>query len=179
MRPFQLATANEPGDVSRCGPFDEQAELTVGSPVQFLATGTNLLDLMKLDVMTPKGLIDIGPLAARHSVIESSEDGLTLGAFAHMADAAPHVDLCRDYPVIAQSLWMAASRQLRNMATLRGNVCSAHAACTSGTRGDAPATSARGKRLRSARRRQSPASRARRQRTLHRQLSGAISRSPS
>ncbi|WP_244816489.1 xanthine dehydrogenase family protein subunit M [Caballeronia sp. Lep1P3] len=122
MRPFQLSTANEPCDVSRCGPFDEQAELTVGSPVQFLAGGTNLLDLMKLDVMTPERLIDIGPLAAGHSGIEASEGGLTLGAFAHMADAARHAAVCRDYPVIAQSLWMAASPQLRNMATLGGNV---------------------------------------------------------
>ncbi|WP_248323105.1 xanthine dehydrogenase family protein subunit M [Caballeronia sp. Sq4a] len=122
MRPFQLLSVEHAADVAQCAPFDHNSELTVKSPVQFLAGGTNLLDLMKLGVMTPERLVDINPLAAAHSAIEATEDSLKLGAFARMADAADHPVLRRDYPVIAQSLWKAASPQLRNMATLGGNV---------------------------------------------------------
>ncbi|HEY2890268.1 MAG TPA: FAD binding domain-containing protein, partial [Dongiaceae bacterium] len=53
---------------------------------------------------------------------ESTPDGLRLGALVRMADAASHPDIARDYPVIAQSLLLAASAQIRNMASLGGNV---------------------------------------------------------
>jgi xanthine dehydrogenase YagS FAD-binding subunit len=89
---------------------------------QFLAGGTTLLDLMKLDVMRPDRVIDINGLAASHAGVEISEKGLRLGALTHMADAAAHPVLRRDFPVIVQSLELAASPQLRNMATLGGNV---------------------------------------------------------
>jgi xanthine dehydrogenase YagS FAD-binding subunit len=88
----------------------------------FLAGGTTLLDLMKLDVMRPQRVIDINDLAKAHGRIEASESGLYLGAFAHMSEAADHPAVRRDYPVIAQSLDLAASVQIRNMATLGGNV---------------------------------------------------------
>jgi xanthine dehydrogenase YagS FAD-binding subunit len=93
-----------------------------GASTQFLAGGTTLLDLMKLDVMRPARLIDINALAHRHAEIKADETGLRLGALARMADVANHPDVRRDYPVIAQSLERAASQQLRNMATLSGNV---------------------------------------------------------
>jgi xanthine dehydrogenase YagS FAD-binding subunit len=89
---------------------------------QYLAGGTTLLDLMKLDVMRPRHLIDVGDLANDFGHIESDPSGLKLGAFVHMAEAAEHPDIRRDYPVIAQSLDLAASQQIRNMATLGGNV---------------------------------------------------------
>jgi len=89
---------------------------------QFLAGGTTLLDLMKLGVMRPAHLIDINELKATYGGIEVWPHGLRLGALAHMAEAAAHPDIRRDYPVIAQSLELAASAQLRNMATLGGNV---------------------------------------------------------
>ncbi len=98
-------------------------EAAAGGPVaHFLAGGTTLLDLMKLDVMRPERVIDINDLAAQFGGIEMRPDGLHLGAFVHMADAADHPAVRRDYPVIAQSLQLAASAQLRNMATLGGNV---------------------------------------------------------
>ena len=90
--------------------------------VQFLAGGTTLVDLMKLDVLRPTRVVDINQLADRYSAIEADADGLTLGAMAKMADAAEHPAVLADYPVIAQSLQLAASQQLRNMATLGGNV---------------------------------------------------------
>jgi xanthine dehydrogenase YagS FAD-binding subunit len=90
---------------------------------QYLAGGTTLVDLMKLDVMRPQAVIDINALD-RTAVgrIEASPRGLRLGALARMGDAAEHPAVARDYPVIAQSLKLAASQQLRNMASLGGNV---------------------------------------------------------
>jgi xanthine dehydrogenase YagS FAD-binding subunit len=91
--------------------------------VNYLAGGTTLLDLMKLDVMRPQTVIDINPLAtAIHGRIEAGKNGLRLGALVRMADAAEHDDIQDQYPVIAQSLKLAASQQIRNMASLGGNV---------------------------------------------------------
>lgn len=92
------------------------------APAQLLAGGTTLLDLMKLDVMQPAEVIDINDLSAQYGAIEVTPDGLHLGAFAHMATVADDAGVQRDYPVIAQSLQLAASAQIRNMATLGGNV---------------------------------------------------------
>jgi xanthine dehydrogenase YagS FAD-binding subunit len=89
---------------------------------QPLAGGTTLLDLMKLDVMRPSTIVDINPLARSWSAIEIGEDDLRLGALAKMSDVAAHPEIQRNYPVIASSLKLAASPQLRNMATLGGNV---------------------------------------------------------
>jgi len=90
---------------------------------QYLAGGTTLIDLMKLDVMRPQAVIDINALdRTALGRIEAGARGLTLGALARMADAAEHPAVKRDYPVIAQSLKLAASQQLRNMASLGGNV---------------------------------------------------------
>src|SRR5690349_3728551 len=92
------------------------------SNAQFLAGGTTLLDLMKLDVMRPTHLIDINALHDFAGDITAGPRGLRLGALARMAEAADHPVVRKDYPAIAQSLQLAASAQLRNMATLGGNV---------------------------------------------------------
>lgn len=90
---------------------------------QFLAGGTTLVDLMRLNVMRPQTVIDINPLSGTAlGKIEAGPQGLKLGALAHMAEAADHTDIRANYPVIAQSLDLAASPQIRNMATLGGNV---------------------------------------------------------
>ena len=90
---------------------------------QYLAGGTTLVDLMKLDVMRPQAVFDINVLdrtvAGR---IDAGAGGLRLGAMTRMAQAAEHPAVARDYPVIAHSLKLAASQQLRNMASLGGNV---------------------------------------------------------
>jgi len=89
----------------------------------YLAGGTTLFDLMKLDVMRPQTVIDINPLGGTaHGRIELGRSGLRLGALARMADAADHPQIREQYPVIAQSLQLAASQQIRNMASLGGNV---------------------------------------------------------
>ena len=92
-------------------------------PGNYLAGGTTLLDLMKLDVMRPERVIDINPLGSTdYGRIELNQHGLRLGALVRMADAADHGEIKNQYPVIAQSLQLAASQQIRNMASLGGNV---------------------------------------------------------
>lgn len=88
----------------------------------FLAGGTTLLDLMKLDVMRPARIVDINALASELGKIELDAAELRLGALVKMAEAAAHPRIVEDFPVVAQSLRAAASTQLRNMATLGGNV---------------------------------------------------------
>jgi xanthine dehydrogenase YagS FAD-binding subunit len=91
------------------------------APTQYLAGGTTLVDLMKLDVLRPRRLIDLNAAQGEHG-IELSNAGLRLGAFAKMSAVARHPIVLASFPVIAQSLQLAASAQLRNMATLGGNV---------------------------------------------------------
>jgi xanthine dehydrogenase YagS FAD-binding subunit len=119
MRPFLFERVESPTAAVRAaaGPAPGARE------AHFLAGGTTLIDLMKLDVMRPEIVIDISAL--EHTAlgsIEADANGLQLGALVRMADAADHPVVRRDYPVIAQSLLLAASAQLRNMASLGGNV---------------------------------------------------------
>ncbi|HEX3755665.1 MAG TPA: xanthine dehydrogenase family protein subunit M [Rhizomicrobium sp.] len=107
----------------------EAVQMTAGgtmpptvAPAQFLAGGTTILDLMKLDTMRPLRLVDLGDVAGQFRDISASAGELHLGAFVTMAEAAAHPAIRRDYPLIAQALELAASPQLRNMATLGGNV---------------------------------------------------------
>jgi len=89
----------------------------------YLAGGTTLVDLMKLDVMRPSAIIDINPLQRTHlGRIDFGPNGLRLGALVRMAEAADHPEIRNQYAVIAQSLQLAASQQLRNVASLGGNV---------------------------------------------------------
>src|SRR5215467_1590250 len=120
MRPFIFETAFEPQHAIEL--FDKNGLPAARSAV-YLAGGTTLLDLMKLDVMRPEIVIDINAL--QHTSlgrIEANETELRLGALARMAETAEHPVVKANYPVIAQSLQLAASPQLRNMATLGGNV---------------------------------------------------------
>ena len=113
MRPFAMNQSNDAASAVRAASSGKAA---------FLAGGTTLVDLMKLDVMRPEVLVDINPLEARLGSIEATPQGLRLGALARMADVADHPGVRRDYPVIAESLQLAASAQLRNMASMGGNL---------------------------------------------------------
>jgi xanthine dehydrogenase YagS FAD-binding subunit len=88
----------------------------------FLAGGTTVVDLMRQEVLRPAILVDITGLERQYGRIEADDRGLRLGALARMGEAQAHPAVLRDYPVIAQSLQLAASQQIRNMATLGGNV---------------------------------------------------------
>ena len=98
-----------------------RATAPTDSIAQYIAGGTTLLDLMKLDVMRPRALVDINWIAGAES-ITVNERGVRFGALVLMASAANHPAIVRDYPVIADTLKLAASAQLRNMASLAGNV---------------------------------------------------------
>ncbi len=120
MRPIVYDRADDLAQASRLGFQSGQGQ--TDAPMQFLAGGTSLIDLMKLDVLTPERVVDITPLGAAHGAIEAGPNGLRLGAFAKMSAVARHPAVLASYPAIAQSLQLAASAQLRNMATLGGNV---------------------------------------------------------
>lgn len=91
-----------------------------GQGAAFLAGGTTLLDLMKLHVLAPENIVDIQKLG----LDEIKDDGreIRLGARVTMAQAAEHSIFRQRAPVLSQALWKAASPQLRNVATLGGNV---------------------------------------------------------
>ena len=122
MRPFSYARADSlpiAVDAARLSAPHPPAN---AAPAQFIAGGTTILDLMKLDVMRPETLIDISGFVANHGKVEVDAKGLRLGAFVRMSEAADNPQIISQYPVIAESLKLAASAQLRNMATLGGNV---------------------------------------------------------
>ena len=91
---------------------------------QFIAGATNLTDFMTLGVVQPRALVDINELPERYRRIDSSDTRLRLGALVRMADAEDHPAVRARFPLIQQTLALAASRQIRNMATL-GRQCSA------------------------------------------------------
>ncbi|NEX45425.1 FAD binding domain-containing protein [Pseudotabrizicola algicola] len=97
---------------------DAVAACAAGATI--IAGGTNLLDLMKREVVQPERLIDITRLDLR--TIESAEGGLSIGALVSNSDLAAHRDVRRDWPVLAQALLSGASGQLRNKATTGGNL---------------------------------------------------------
>jgi xanthine dehydrogenase YagS FAD-binding subunit len=123
MRAFAYDRPSSEGAAVRAASMLAQTPLEQGrAPVEYLAGGTTLIDLMKLDVMRPAKVVDLGALAGTHDAISVTPDGLRLGAMVKMATAADHPEIVETYPVISQSLRLAASAQLRNMATLGGNV---------------------------------------------------------
>lgn len=86
-----------------------------------LAGGTTMIDLMRLEVLAPRRVVDIGHLDALRE-FDTSGPVLRFGALAKMADVAEDATLNRDYKALAESLKLAASQQLRNAATLGGNI---------------------------------------------------------
>jgi xanthine dehydrogenase YagS FAD-binding subunit len=122
MRPFTYERAGDAPAALRAAAARPGERAPTSAHTQFIAGGTQMLDLMKLDTMQPGALVDINGLDATLGRIEANGDGLRLGALVRMSEAAAHPAVNRDYPVIAQTLQMAASAQLRNMATLAGNV---------------------------------------------------------
>src|SRR5947199_3542332 len=92
-----------------------------GADVRFIAGGTTLLDLMKLNVETPARLLDINRLPLG-KIEPTSEGGLKIGATVRNSDLAHHPTVQRDYAVLSQPILAGASAHLRNMATTAGNL---------------------------------------------------------
>lgn len=88
---------------------------------RFLAGGTTLLDLMKCNVERPARLVDLTHISGLDT-IEVTDDVIRIGALAKMSKVADHPEVKEVAPAISESLWQAASPQLRNMATIGGNL---------------------------------------------------------
>jgi xanthine dehydrogenase YagS FAD-binding subunit len=95
-------------------------EIALDGAVRFIAGGTNLIDLMKENVVRPSRLIDITRLPLKD--IRPTEDGLRLGALATNTDVAYHAEVGRRFPLVSKAILAGASPQLRNMATVGGNL---------------------------------------------------------
>jgi len=92
-----------------------------GADVRFMGGGTTLIDLMKLNVETPARVLDINRLP--FDKIEPTPDGgLKIGATVRNSDLAYHATVQRDYSVLSQAILQGASAQIRNMATVAGNL---------------------------------------------------------
>ncbi|MGR3499033.1 MAG: FAD binding domain-containing protein [Limimaricola soesokkakensis] len=108
-------------DYVRAGDTAEAVREAGGAETRFIAGGTNLLDLMKLEVMAPGKLVDINRLDL--GGIEATEEGgLRIGALVTNSDLAADVRVRRDWPVLSRALLAGASGQLRNKATTGGNL---------------------------------------------------------
>ena len=88
----------------------------------YLASGTNLLDLMKGGIMRPSRLVDVSRLPGLDRIERLDNGDVRIGALARNADLAHDADFARGYPAIAEALLSGASAQLRNAATLGGNL---------------------------------------------------------
>jgi xanthine dehydrogenase YagS FAD-binding subunit len=111
MRPFEYVRA-----ASRADAVDEGA----ADGAAFIAGGTNLLDLMKIEVMAPNRVVDITRLDL--DGMEATEQGLRVGALVTNSDLAGDMRVRTGYPLLSQALLAGASGQLRNKATTGGNL---------------------------------------------------------
>jgi xanthine dehydrogenase YagS FAD-binding subunit len=102
-------------------PADAAAAAARIEGTKFIAGGTNLLDLMKLEIETPAHLIDVNGLALDR-IEATSEGGLRIGALVRNTDLAADPRVRRDYGLLSRALLAGASGQLRNKATTAGNL---------------------------------------------------------
>jgi xanthine dehydrogenase YagS FAD-binding subunit len=108
MKTFEYAKADSP-------------EAAVAAGGRFIAGGTNLLDLMKLQIETPEKLVDISRLDLA-TIEERADGGLTIGALVPNSDLAADPRVIKGYPVLSRALLAGASGQLRNKASTGGNL---------------------------------------------------------
>ena len=113
MKAFSYVRAGSPAEAAA------EAARTQGA--RFIAGGTNLLDLMKLEIETPGHLIDVNRLGL-DKIEKSDEGGLRIGALVRNTDLASDRRVRRDYAVLSRALLAGASAQLRNRATTAGNL---------------------------------------------------------
>ncbi|WP_120075392.1 FAD binding domain-containing protein [Aurantiacibacter odishensis] len=113
MKPFRY---------SRPDSLDHAGQLTSDADARAIAGGTNLIDLMKLQVETPQQLVDINTLSLGE-IADAENGGLSIGALATNTATAAHPRVRSDYPVLARAILAGATQQLRNKATTGGNLC--------------------------------------------------------
>src|SRR6187551_3716312 len=112
MRPFSYEQAATPAAA---------AAAARNPDAKFIAGGTNLLDLMKLEIEKPAHLIDVNGLAL-DKIESTTEGGLRIGALVRNTDLAADARVRREYPLLSRALLAGASGQLRNSATTAGNL---------------------------------------------------------
>ncbi|MBP1182240.1 xanthine dehydrogenase family protein subunit M [Methylobacterium sp. PvR107] len=113
MRPFTYERAQSPAAAA--------ARVGATPGATFIAGGTNLLDLMKVQIETPSHLVDIRHLALR-TIDDTPEGGLRIGALVTNTEFAAHPRVKRDYAVVSRAIVAGATAQLRNKATTGGNL---------------------------------------------------------
>jgi xanthine dehydrogenase YagS FAD-binding subunit len=113
MKPFTYERAASPKEAAAAAARVPNAK--------FIAGGTNLLDLMKLEIEQPAHLIDVNGLAL-DKVEATDEGGLRIGALVRNTDLAADMRIRRDYPLLSRAMLAGASGQLRNKATTAGNL---------------------------------------------------------
>ena len=119
MKTFELARANDNAQAVAAAAQAKTAQQ--GAEIRFIAGGTTLIDLMKLNVETPLKLVDVNHLPL--SKIDSLPDGgLSIGAMVRNSDLAHHPVVQKNYRVLSEALLSGATVQLRNMATTGGNL---------------------------------------------------------
>ena len=112
-----------PFTYSRAGDVNQAVTAIAGKPQgKFLGGGTNLIDLMKMGVETPDALIDINRLPLAQIEELPGGKGVRIGAMVRNSDLAEHDVIKSRYPVLSEALLSGASPQLRNMATVGGNL---------------------------------------------------------
>lgn len=114
MHPFTLSRAEDPATAVAAHAEDPR--------LAFIAGGTDLLGLMKDRAALPERLLDINGLPDMARIEALPDGGLRIGALARMSDVAAHPEVRERFPVIAEALLFAASGQLRNMASMGGNI---------------------------------------------------------
>jgi xanthine dehydrogenase YagS FAD-binding subunit len=113
MQAFEYASANK----------KEQVATLLGDQGAILAGGTDLLALMKDDVVTPKRLVNIKQIEGLRGVSYQSGSGLRIGALTTLAELSEPKDGLSNYPMLTEAAREAASVQIRNLATVGGNMC--------------------------------------------------------
>lgn len=119
MIDFSLSKAGSEEQAVKLGSNAQTAQQ--GAQVRFIAGGTTLVDLMKLDVERPRQVVDINGLSLA-DVKRNPDGSLRIGALVRNSDLAHHPDVLKSYPALSQALLSGASGQLRNMATTSGNL---------------------------------------------------------
>jgi xanthine dehydrogenase YagS FAD-binding subunit len=114
MHPFALSRTDDPAQAIAAHVADPQ--------LTFVAGGTDLIGLIKDRAALPSRLLDINGLPNMAEIDVLPEGGLRIGALARMSDVAADIEVRRRFPVIAEALLFAASGQLRNMASIGGNI---------------------------------------------------------
>src|SRR5438128_12089823 len=119
MKTFQLTRTKDNAQAIAAAAKSKPAQQ--GAEIRFIAGGTTLIDLMKLNVETPQSLVDVNRLPP--DKIEATPDGgLTIGATVRNSELAWHPLVHKNYAVLSEAILSGATVQIRNMATTAGNL---------------------------------------------------------